>query len=152
MTQLGELSDPALIFPDVSGTDVPSVLRDLANRVAKTGRIGDADALFERLWEREELGSTGIGRGVAIPHCKYHPLKSVMLSIAISREGVDFGAVDGKPVRLFFVVISPSKNPALHLKSLASISRWIKSEERLERILTLDDPQEIFELVRRSEG
>jgi len=152
VTQLGELSDPALIFPDVSGTDVPSVLRDLANRVAKTGRIGDADALFERLWEREELGSTGIGRGVAIPHCKYHPLKSVMLSIAISREGVDFGAVDGKPVRLFFVVISPSKNPALHLKSLASISRWIKSEERLERILTLDDPQEIFELVRRSEG
>jgi PTS system nitrogen regulatory IIA component len=124
------------------------VLREIAGRLATAGVVGDAEALLQRLWEREQLGSTAIGRGIAIPHCKLDGLEHVALAVGLAPGGVDFGAADGQPVRLFFVVVSPSRSPAEHLQSLAAISRWVKADGRVERLLGLRDPGEVLDLLR----
>jgi nitrogen PTS system EIIA component len=147
-TTLETLTDPHLIFPGLAATDAAGVLREIAGRLATAGVVADAEALFQRLWEREQLGSTAIGRGIAIPHCKLDGLEHVVLAVGLAPGGVDFGAADGQPVRLFFVVVSPSRSPAEHLQSLAAISRWVKADGRVERLLGLRDPGEVLELLR----
>ena len=124
------------------------MLRELADKVSASGRVPEAEVLFQRLWEREQLGSTAIGQAVAIPHCKLNGLPRVLVAVGISRRGIDFGAADGRPVRLFFLVASPSRSPAEHLQSLAAISKWVKGERHVERILGLTDAQEIAAAIR----
>ena len=147
-TTLETLTDPHLIFPGLAATDAAGVLREIAERLATAGVVSDAAAVFDRLWEREQLGSTAIGRGIAIPHCKLDGLEHVALAVGLAPSGVDFGAADAQPVRLFFVVVSPSRSPAEHLQSLAAISRWVKTDGRVERLLGLQKPDEILELLR----
>lgn len=145
---LGSITSPELIFPELPGADRPTVLRAFAERLAEQGLVKDADELYRSLWEREELGSTVISSGVAVPHCKLAGLDRVVVAIGLSRKGVDFDADDGAPVQLFFLVVSPQESPAGHLRSLAAISKWIKADHHVERILELDDPWSIYELTR----
>lgn len=147
--RLGSLIRPDLIFPDLPAADRAEVLRAFARRLAERGLVQDADALFDRLWEREQLGSTAIGGGIAIPHCKVDRLKSGIVSVGRVPAGVDFGATDGQPVRLFFLVISPSQAPAEHLQILAAISRWIKGGGRVEALLAQPDANALFEYLQR---
>ena len=151
MPSLESLTSSELIFPDLQATDGPAVLRELAEAVAARGAVRDAETLFQRLWEREQLGSTAIGHGVAIPHCKLTGLPRVLVAIGVSRRGVDFGATDGQPVRLFFLVASPSQSPAEHLQSLAAISKWVKGDRNVERVLGLADAQAIAAVIRGEE-
>jgi nitrogen PTS system EIIA component len=146
---LGALVRPDLIFPDLPATDRVEVLRAFAERLAGSGLVDDADALFDKLREREQLGSTAIGGGIAIPHCKVDRLKSGVVSLGRVLEGVDFGAADGQPVRLFFLVISPSQSPAEHLQSLAAISRWIKGGGRVEALLEQPDAGALYDYLQR---
>jgi len=147
--RLGSLIRPDLIFPDLPAADRPEVLRSLAARIAEQGLVGDAGALFDKLWEREHLGSTAIGGGIAIPHCKVDRLKSGVVALGRVPQGVDFGAADGQPVRLFFLVISPSQSPAEHLQMLAAISRWIKGGGRVEALLAQPGAEAIYEYIER---
>lgn len=145
--RLDSLTEPALIFPQIDASDRQEVLRSFSDRLADHDVIESADELYAKLLEREELGSTGVGAGVAIPHCKLADLSRVVLAIGITRRGVDFGAVDTKPVRLFFLVVSPTDAPAVHLQVLAAISRWLKQDSHASRVLELRDPEAIFHLL-----
>jgi len=147
--RLDELTKPELIFPDLPGADVHTVLREFAGRLEERGLVGDADDLYQRLNEREELGSTGIGSGVAIPHCKAKGLDGVILAIGISNRGVDFAAVDGAKVHLLFLIISPTDQPTAHLHALSAVSKWAKSDNHVERIRKLGDRQAIFEMLQK---
>lgn len=149
---LGSLTHPRLVFPDLAVRDVEGVLRAFADRVAELGFVPDADRLFEKLLEREQLGSTGIGSGVAIPHCKMKGLDRAILAIGASKRPVEFGAVDGQPVRLFFLVVSPHDSPAVHLQVLSAISKWVKADHHVERILGLHDREAIFRLLQGEDG
>ena len=150
--ELHRLAAPNLIFADVPGSDAATVLKALSGLIAAGGVVKDADTLYRKLDERERLGSTGIGNGVAVPHCKLKKLDRVVMAIGTSRSGVDFAAVDGEPVRLFFVVLSPEKDPAAHLQSLASISKWVKANRHVERILLCTDADAILTLLREGGG
>ena len=145
---LGELTRPDLIFPDLAGSDTPTILRSLADRLATHGLVEDADKLYRRLFEREELCSTAIGGGVAIPHCKVDNLDRVALAIGISDRDVEFGAVDKQPVRLFFLIVSPADDPAAHLKALATVSKWLKAGNHTARITGLQDASAIYDLLQ----
>jgi PTS system nitrogen regulatory IIA component len=147
--RLGSLTRPDLVFPDLAAADREQVLRSFAERIAGHGLVRDADTLYQRLAEREQLGSTGIGGGIAIPHCKLDGLKQGMVAIGRVREGVDFGAADGQPVRLFFLVISPSQAPAEHLQALAAISRWIKGGGRAQALLEQPGADEIYTYLQQ---
>jgi len=150
--RLGSLIRPELIFPDLAAADRLEVLRIFSRRLAEQGLVADADELYGKLLEREQLGSTGIGSGIAIPHCKIKGLKQGIVAVALARDGVSFGAADGVPVRLFFLVVSPSESPAEHLQILAAISRWVKTDRHAERLLELADKEAIGELLRGEGG
>jgi PTS system nitrogen regulatory IIA component len=147
---LGALVRPDLIFPDLPAAEWHEVLRELAGRIADRGGAGSAEELFQRLWEREQQGATGIGAGVAIPHCKLPGLRRAVVALGMVPAGVEVGAADGEPVRLFFVVLSPEESPAEHLQGLAAISRWLrwlKGKGNAARLLALRDPAAVYDLL-----
>ena len=146
--RLGSLTRPDLIFPDLPAADRPEVLRAFADRLAGLGLVKSGAELFQRLWEREQLGSTGIGAGIAIPHCKLQGLAHGIVAVGLVPEGVDFGAPDGQPVKVLFLVVSPSGAPAEHLQILAAISRWVRADPHADRILALRDAGEVYDLLR----
>ena len=144
---LEKLTRSDLIFRDVEADDIKDLLRFIATRMGERGVVDDPEHLYRRLWEREQLGSTGVGSGVAIPHCKMSGVAGVVLAVATVPEGIDFGAVDGQPVHLVFVIVSPSKSTTEHLQSLAEVSKWVKSDRRVERVLRLETSEELYELL-----
>jgi PTS system nitrogen regulatory IIA component len=146
--RLGSLTRPELVFPDLPAADRAEVLHAFADRLAATGLVRSGEELYERLWEREQLGSTGIGSGIAIPHCKLQGLARGIVAVGLVPEGVDFGVADGRPVQVLFLVVSPSGAPAEHLQILAAISRWARANHHAERILALRDPQQVYDLLR----
>lgn len=147
--RLASLTRPELIFPDLPARDRDAVLRELARRIAKAGAVRDPEDLFQKLWEREQLGSTGIGSGIAIPHCKLPGLSQGIVAIGMAPGGVDFGAADGQPVRLLFLVLSPSASPAEHLQVLATISRWIRVDRNADQILELREPAAVARFLQQ---
>ncbi len=136
---LDSLTDPELVFPDLVCFDRPTLLRAMAERIVQAGRLSDVEDLYDKLWEREQLGSTGIGAGVAVPHCKMTGIDQVLVAVALLREAVEFGAIDDQPVQLVFAVVSPEDQPAAHLHCLAAISKWIKADRHVERLLETRD-------------
>ena len=120
--------------------------------MVEAGVIEDSDLMYQRLVEREELGSTAIGHGVAIPHCKMEKLDRVVMAIGMSPRGVEFESEDDKPVRLFFLIVSPADAPAAHLQSLAAISKWVKADRHVERLLELEEPDDIWALLQGEGG
>ena len=113
----------------------------------RRGVVSDADELYRLLLEREKLGTTALGEGVAVPHCKMRGLDEVVVAVGTFSKGIEFEAADGKPVQLLFLVISPPSAPAAHLQSLAAISKWVKADQHVERILQVREPQAIFEML-----
>lgn len=146
--ELASLTEPDLIFTQLEAPDGATLLRGLAQKIVEQGYVDDADKLYQRLLEREQLGSTGVGSGIAIPHCKMAGISRGILALGLTKTGIDFGAIDQQPVRLFFVVISPSDLPAAHLQCLAAISKWVKAKENVRRLLTLEDPQAIYQTLQ----
>jgi PTS system nitrogen regulatory IIA component len=152
MLPLDQLTRPDLIFAPLAAESRGELLQALAGRLAAQGLVADAGELCRRLAEREDLGSTGVGGGVAIPHCKLPGLARPLLAIGVAAEpGIEFGASDGKPVRLFFLVVSPTDAPAEHLQVLAAISRWVRADSHAERVLASDSPQSILRLLRQGQ-
>jgi mannitol/fructose-specific phosphotransferase system IIA component (Ntr-type) len=145
---LEALTDRQLVFPRLEATDAGSVLGELATNMAAAGVVTEAAQLRRRLEEREALGSTAIGRGIAIPHCKLETLAHAVVAVGLSVHGIDFQAGDGQPVRIFFVVASPARSPAEHLQCLALISKWARVDHHLERLLAAGNADSILALLR----
>jgi mannitol/fructose-specific phosphotransferase system IIA component (Ntr-type) len=145
---LEALTDKKLVFPRLEAGNAAAVLGELATRMTAAGVVADAELLRTRLEEREALGSTAIGRGIAIPHCKLDTLARAVVAVGLSDSGIDFHAGDGELVHVFFVVASPARSPAEHLQCLALISKWARVDSHLERLVTLDDADAILALLR----
>ncbi|HVI73433.1 MAG TPA: PTS sugar transporter subunit IIA [Anaeromyxobacteraceae bacterium] len=146
-----EFLQPGAVVDDLAGTSGPAVLAELARPLAATHAV-DAQRLLETLLEREKLGSTGIGDGVAIPHGKVPGLPTLMASFGRCRRGVDFKAIDGKPTYLFFTLFAPENSAGAHLKALARISRIFKNPAFRESIMKAADAAEIFHLIETEDA
>jgi len=134
------------IITDLKSTDKKSVLEELTLPVSAVTQIEHKD-LVRVLMERENLGSTGIGNGIGIPHGKLKKLKTLALGMGVSRKGVNFDAMDGKPVYLFFLLLTPDNSTDLHLKLLARISKILKNELFKEKMMRASEPEEILKLL-----
>ena len=123
------LTRPELIFPDLPAADRAGVLRALAERVAaRRGWSAAPRSCSRGSGSASSSARPAIGPGVAIPHCKLPGCGTAVVAVGLVPAGVEFGAVDGQPVKVFFLVVSPGESPAEHLRSLAAISRWIKAD------------------------
>lgn len=107
--------------------------------------------ILKRLKEREVLGSTGIGKGVAIPHAKCPKVKKMTAALGISKDGLDFKSLDGEPTYIFFLLIAPGETPGPHLKALAKISRLLDDKFVRDRLKASKTPQEMFKIIRDEE-
>lgn len=140
------------IFPDLAGSTVDEVLAEMAVGLARAGAVNDGEDVARRLVERERMGSTGLGDGLAIPHCKLRELSQVVLAVGVSRRGIDFVSSDGVPVTLVFLVLSPADAPALHLQALARISRVIRLPGVAETLRRSETAAEIAAALKVAEG
>lgn len=123
------------------------LIAELADIVVKSGRIKNKKAVFKAILEREKLGSTAIGNGVAVPHAKIKGIKKPLLTLGRSAKGVDFDALDGEMTYLFFMLISPQEEVGLHLKILAKISHLVRDKFIVERLKKINDKGEIFAII-----
>ena len=141
-----------MIIPDMDATNREEVLKEMVNCLKKKNRISKEKDLFDKLLQRETLGSTAIGDGVAIPHCKMKGTKNPIIMLAISKKGVDFQSLDGNPSFLFFLVVSSPDNPSLNLQILAAIAHLVrKSDSLLKRIVNADSLSKILDVIREEE-
>jgi PTS system nitrogen regulatory IIA component len=145
------LVDERLVLPDLASKTLEEALEEMAQGLARAGIVRDPEDLKRRLVERESMGSTGLGGGLAIPHCKVRELGDVVLSIGVSRSGIDFRAADGVPVTLIFLVLSPADAPALHLQALARISRVIRMPGVADSIRAASTARDVAETLRAAE-
>ena len=134
------------IIDDLQARDKKGILEELVSPLVKTTGIDQA-TLVNVLIERERLGSTGIGGGVGIPHGKLTDLQSIALGFGLSRSGVDFESMDGKPTHIFFLLLTPDNSTGLHLKLLARISRLLKKDPFKEKLLQALDRDEIYHAI-----
>ena len=138
------------IIDDLKARDKKGVLEELVSTLVKTTGI-DQKTLVKVLIERERLGSTGIGGSVGIPHGKLDDLQTITLGFGVSRSGIDFESMDGKPTHIFFLLLTPENSTGLHLKMLAGISRLLKKSPFKERLLQAHDRDEIYHVIKEED-
>jgi PTS system nitrogen regulatory IIA component len=150
--RIGEFLREELVVPDLQATDKAGVLDEICALLARSQPSLPSARLLETLLEREKLGSTGIGEGVAIPHGKLAGLPGLLAAFARRKSGVDFASIDGKPTQLFFVLFAPENSAGLHLKALARISRLFKQPLLRQSILDAPGKAEIFRLIAEEDA
>ncbi len=141
---------PELIIEEIQARDKEGALREFSGRIEKATNI-KAEKVFGVLLEREKLGSTGIGEGVAIPHGKLHDLKEFICCFGKSESGIDFDAIDGKPVHLVFLLLAPENSAGTHLKALAKISKILKDPTFREQLIKTQGAEEIYRIIKEED-
>jgi PTS system nitrogen regulatory IIA component len=150
--RIAEFLREDLVFSDLAASDKAAVLGELCDGLARAYPSLSASHLTETLLEREKLGSTGIGEGVAIPHGKLAGVPGLLAAFGRKRSGVDFAAIDGKPTHLFFVLFAPDNSAGLHLKALARISRLFKQPQFRQAILSAEGAPGIYRLISEEDA
>ncbi|MGD8253511.1 MAG: PTS sugar transporter subunit IIA [Syntrophobacterales bacterium] len=139
------------IIPELRSSTKKEVLEELTEALLNCKANLDKEALVEVLLERERLGSTGIGDGIAIPHGKVQDLDELVLSFGRSTQGIEFDSMDGRPTHLFFLLIAPENSAGIHLRALAKISRLLKSSHFRQRLLEAGTEEELFEVIQEED-
>lgn len=141
-----------LISLNLKSKNKDDVLMELADLIAVSPDVhNEENVIYKALIEREKLGSTGIGKGVAIPHAKTDAADRLTIAFGISKEKIDFKSLDNENVNLFFVFASPMKDSQVYLKVLARISRLIREEEFRNELLACKTPTEVIECINKKE-
>ncbi len=149
--KITEFLDKQGIKIGLQSTEKEDILKELVDVLAKVKEIGDSKSILKALVERENLGSTGIGQGIAIPHGKTDKVKELVAVLGISQKGVDFEALDGDLVYIFFLLVAPKETAGPHLKALAQISRILRDSYFCELLRRCKTPEEVYDLIKREE-
>jgi PTS system nitrogen regulatory IIA component len=149
--KITELMNKDLIIPTLLAKTKKEALKELVDCVVKKESKVDSAELLRVLLEREELGSTGIGDGIAIPHGKIKKIENLIVSFGRSLDGVDFQSMDGKPTHIIFLLIAPENSAGIHLKALARISRLLKDSAFRRNIMGATTSQEIYDIIAQED-
>jgi len=135
------------IIPSLEAEDKEDCIQEIAKILHKNNVVSNYDALVEALFERESLGTTGIGKNVAIPHAKIKEIDKLVTAFARSKNGIDFDSQDGKPVYFIFLLIAPVNSGSLHLKALARISKLMQKEDLKQSLMVAETASELYEVL-----
>jgi fructose-specific phosphotransferase system IIA component len=149
--QLTELLTPERIKIPLVSTSKDEILGELVEVVGKSTPIRDLNEVLRAVREREEVLSTGIGSGVAIPHGKSSSISELALVAGVMPEGIDFEALDGRPVNLFFLLIGPEAAAGQHVKALSRISRLLRRDSFRIRLAEATTSKEFYEIIAEAE-
>jgi len=149
---ISNLLNEQLILPNLVGTTKQHIMEEVVEHLATVQTGIHAGELLKALLEREKLGSTGIGNGIAIPHGKLGGLSDIILVFARSTAGVPFEAIDGKPVHLIFLLVAPANSTGGHLKALARLSRLLKDDAFRRTLLTAPTAPDILNAIANEDN
>lgn len=146
--------EPSAVRCDLSATTKDEVIAELVQALVDSGEIlaKDKDDIVKAIMRREELGSTGIGRGVAVPHTKHPSVKKLVGTVGVSPTGLDFESLDGKKACLFFLLVSPPDRPGDHLRALESISRQLRDEQFCKILSQSTSAEDILQLLEEADS
>jgi len=139
--------DEEWVIADLQGTDKASILKELSSVLVKPCKATSGEELLQVLLDREKLGSTGIGEGIAIPHGRLKKLKKFFISFGRSAQGVDFDSIDRKPSHLFFLVMAPENSAVDNLKLLSRIVTLLKEPSFKKRLIEAPSRKELFQII-----
>ncbi len=144
------LSENEIII-GLKNVEKEKVLDELLTVLAKSEKIKDKGKILKSLLEREKLGSTGIGQGIAVPHTKTDEVNELVGALGISQKGVEFDSLDGEPVYIIFLVLAPTKATGIHLKALAKIARLLKDRVFRNSLRSAKSPSEVLKIIQEDE-
>jgi fructose-specific phosphotransferase system IIA component len=142
-----DLISPEVVKVPLESSSKPAVLRELIQVLKGSGKVSDAESALEAVNQREALGSTGLEMGIAVPHAKTDTVKTLTMALGISPNGIDFASLDGKPSKLFFLMLAPRNQSGPHIAALAEIAKLSRSRafcEALERARSADEVVKLF--------
>ena len=142
------------VTADLSADTKESVIREMVQSLLDVGKVQpqEFESIIKAILKREELGSTGIGRGVAVPHTKHPSVDRLVGAVAVSAEGVDFNSLDGEKVHLFFMLISPPDRPGDHLRALENVSRQLRDDTFCKFLKQAKNSEEILQLLDEADN
>nr|NJM03176.1 PTS sugar transporter subunit IIA [Desulfobacula sp.] len=144
--KISQLLDKKAIIADLCASDKKGVIDELSAAVSTTTAASSKDIAMV-LMEREQLGSTGIGGGIAIPHGKLDAVKTIRIGFGLSKKGVEYDSLDNRPVHLFFLLLTPENSAGGHLKVLAQISKLLKMDQFKKRLLAADSVDALYDII-----
>ena len=147
-----EILQPTCVKVPLEAKDKKAAITELVDLLSSNGQLVDRDAVLEAVMLREQTRSTGIGSGIAIPHGKCNSVKELVMAIGIAGEPIDFESVDGKPVTIIILLVSPSDQTGPHIQALARISRLMLDEEFKQRLEGARSAEEVYELLSSKES
>jgi len=150
--RITEFLKPEAVVQALSATTKKDVLRELASALARAAPQVSAERLWSVLDEREKIGSTGMEKGVAIPHGRLPELANLVACFGVSHAGVDFEARDARPSQFFFALVAPENSAGVHLKALSKISRLFRSDALREALLAAKSAEEIYALILQEDA
>jgi len=145
--KLSKFCEEDLISFDLRGKNKDQIINELVDLASRSKLVKDRNELYNAVVEREKLVTTGVGYGVAFPHAKTKAVKGIIVAFGRSQEGVDFEAMDRKPVNLFFLIAAPEDAIGAHLNVMARLSYIMKNERVREKMLKISSPKELLEIM-----
>jgi len=145
---LVELVSEKIVKIPLESKDKPDVLRELVQILKDAGEIDDFGAVLEAVQEREDKQSTGLEQGIAVPHCKTAAVSRLKLAIGIAPQGVDFDSMDGKPSKLFFLLLAPPDQSGPHVQALAEIAKLARSQVSCRTLVNAENAREVVEFMK----
>ncbi|MGR3309492.1 MAG: PTS sugar transporter subunit IIA [Candidatus Brocadiales bacterium] len=138
------------ILPDIQSTKKEDVIREIVLSLINAQKVNnkDVEGIMEALIKREQLGSTGIGKGVAVPHTKHESITSLVGTVARSKKGIDFDSLDGEPAYIFFLLLSPNESAGTHLAALEQISTVIRNNDFRRFMMNAPGKAEMIEIIK----
>ncbi len=149
---LSDLIDGDLIKLEIESTKKEDIIKEMVELFEKKGVIGDKRKVIDAVMQREQIESTAIGEGIAIPHCRSSEVKELKVALGISRKGVDFEALDGKPVYVIFMILAPEKARKEYIQTVAKIARLLKSKIMREALKKATSEDDIIKVIADFDG
>lgn len=149
--KLIDVIEPRYIKIPLQSDTKESIIRELIEVLASQNIFEDQEEVFKAVVEREKIMTTGVGREVAIPHCKKKGCNKFAIALGIHPEGIDFNSIDNKPVKIIFLLIGPEENPGMHIRLLSRISRLIAKDTLRQGLLSTRSPAEAYDLLKAEE-
>jgi PTS system fructose-specific IIC component len=149
--KISEFLKPEAIIMQMKSRDKIAALKELVDNIVDNKAVENGEELQKALAKRENLESTGIGDGIAIPHARTDAVKNLILAFARSEEGVDFSAIDGKPSYLIFLIASPKNKKSEYIMALAKLSRLLRKQDVRQLLKKASNPEEILDIIKKKE-
>lgn len=146
--QLVDVLKEEFVFLDFEAEDKDQAIESFISALEKTGAVKESAAVKDALFEREKLGTTGVGGGIAMPHARSSAIKDLTVAFFRSSKGIDFKSIDGKPVYLVFMLLAPVACGGPYLKLLAKISRLLRSDDFKESLLQASTAAEVMQIIQ----